>query len=429
MESLVIDGGYKLHGSVRVQGAKNGVLPVLAATVLGGRSVIHNCPRLSDIDNSLEILRMLGCKAEREGDTVTVDARCVSRCDIPPELMRRMRSSVIFLGAVLARCGRAVVSVPGGCELGPRPIDLHLYAMRRMGAEIAEEHGLIVCETCGRLHGAEIALSFPSVGATENTIIAASVAQGRTVLTGAAREPEIVELAEMINAMGGRVRGAGGDVIVIDGVEALGDCEHTCIPDRIAAATYISAAAVTGSELTLRGVRREHMVSVISVFEQAGCRFSYGHGELTVYAPPRLDAVSDIRTMPYPGFPTDAQAVVAAALATACGTSMITETVFGNRFGYMCELARMGADVRVDGRIAVIRGVKSLCGAETECTDLRGGAALVVAALGANGRSTVRSLHHIDRGYESMEAEFSALGAKIYRNVTDETEFTEKCFR
>ena len=298
-----------------------------------------------------------------------------------------------------------------------------------MGAEIAEEHGLIVCETCGRLHGAEIALSFPSVGATENTIIAASVAQGRTVLTGAAREPEIVELAEMINAMGGRVRGAGGDVIVIDGVEALGDCEHTCIPDRIAAATYISAAAVTGSELTLRGVRREHMVSVISVFEQAGCRFSYGHGELTVYAPPRLDAVSDIRTMPYPGFPTDAQAVVAAALATACGTSMITETVFGNRFGYMCELARMGADVRVDGRIAVIRGVKSLCGAETECTDLRGGAALVVAALGANGRSTVRSLHHIDRGYESMEAEFSALGAKIYRNVTDETEFTEKCFR
>ncbi len=429
MGTLVIDGGNKLHGAVSVQGAKNGALPVLAASVLGGRSVIHNCPRLADTGSSVEILRMLGCEAERDGETVTVDASRVPRCDIPPELMRRMRSSVIFLGAVLARCGRAVVSAPGGCELGPRPIDLHLKAMRLLGADISESRGLMICECAGRLKGAEIVLPYPSVGATENAVIAASTAKGRTVLVGAAREPEITELAEFINAKGGRISGAGGEVVVIDGVEALGDCEHTCIPDRIAAATFIAAAAATGSELTLRGAEPEHMTAVISAFSEAGCRFRESGGGLTVTAPERLKAVRFVRTAPYPGFPTDAQPLLAAALAFADGVSVINETVFGGRFRYLRELAKLGADVKYDGSLAVIRGKPFLTGAEAACTDLRGGAALVAAALGAKGVSVISGTEHIDRGYESVEAAFAAAGAKIYGNVKNETAHAGDRFR
>ena len=429
MESLVIDGGKRLCGGIRVQGAKNGALPVLAASVLGGRSVIHNCPRLTDTESSLEIMRMLGCGAERDGEAVTVDASRVPRCDIPPELMRRMRSSVIFLGAVLARCGRAVVSAPGGCELGPRPIDMHLEAMRLLGAEITEKGGLVFCECAGSLRGAEIVLPYPSVGATENVMIAASTAKGRTVLVGAAREPEIAELADFINSKGGSISGAGDNVVIIDGVEALGDCEHTCIPDRIAAATYIAAAAATGSELTLYGAEPKHITAVTAAFSEAGCRFRESGGALTVTAPERLKAVRFIRTAPYPGFPTDAQPVIAAALATAEGVSVISEAVFAGRFRYLQELARMGADVRCEGQLAVIRGVPLLNGARVECPDLRGGAALIVAALGAKGRSEIRAPGHIDRGYENVEAAFAAAGAKIHRKPKDETDYTDGCFR
>lgn len=429
MDCLVIDGGYGLHGEIGIHGAKNGALPVLAAAVLGGRSVIHNCPRLTDTESAAEILRMLGCGAARSGETVTVEADRVPRCDIPPELMRRMRSSVIFLGAVLARCGKAVVSAPGGCELGPRPIDLHLEAMKRLGADISQENGLVVCESKGRLCGADIFLPFPSVGATENVMIAASTAKGRTTLIGAAREPEITELADFINAKGGRITGAGTGAVVIDGVDALGDCEHVCIPDRVVAATFIAAAASTGSELTLTGIRPEHISAVVSAFEEAGCRFETRGGKLTVRAPERLKAVRFIRTAPYPGFPTDAQALIASALATADGVSVINETVFGGRYRYASELKRMGADITVNGTLASIRGVPFLTGAETECTDLRGGAALVTAALGARGRSVVRAAGHIDRGYESIETALAALGAKIYRNVNDETEETGDRFR
>ena len=429
MESLVIDGGYGLHGGIRIQGAKNGALPVLAASVLGGRSAVRNCPRLTDTDSSLEILRMLGCGAERDGDAVRVDASSVPRCDIPPALMRRMRSSVIFLGAVLARCGRAVVSAPGGCELGPRPIDLHLEAMRLLGAEISQRRGLMYCSCAGRLRGAEIVLPYPSVGATENTMIAAATAKGRTVLVGAAKEPEVVELAEFINSKGGRIDGAGSDAVIIDGVEELGDCEHTCIPDRIAAATFIAAAAATGSELTLYGAEPSHMEAVISAFSEAGCRFRVFDGGFAVTAPERLKAIRFLRTAPYPGFPTDAQALIAAALASADGVSVINETVFAGRFRYLRELARMGADVSAEGPLAVIRGAPFLTGAAAECTDLRGGAALVVAALGARGRSEIRAVGHIDRGYENVEAAFAALGARIYRNVKDETENAVDRFR
>ena len=343
METLVIYGGNKLHGGIRVQGAKNGALPVLAASVLGGRSEIRSCPRLSDTDSSLDILRMLGCEAERDGETVTVDASRVPRCDIPPELMRRMRSSVIFLGA--------------------------------------------------------------------------------------AREPEITELAEFINAKGGRISGAGGDVVIVDGVEELGDCEHVCIPDRIAAATYIAAAAATGSELTLYGAEPKHIKAVISAFSEAGCRFRESGGGLTVTAPERLKAVRFVRTAPYPGFPTDAQPLLAAALAFADGISVINETVFDGRFRYLRELERFGADARCEGSLAVIRGKPFLTGANAECTDLRGGAALVVAALGATGRSEISAIRHIARGYENVEAAFAAAGAKIYGNVKNETAHAGDCFR
>lgn len=429
MESLIIDGGYRLNGTVRVQGAKNGALPVLAASVLGGRSAIHNCPRLTDTENAVDILRLLGCRAERDGDCVRVDACATLRCDIPPELMSRMRSSVIFLGALLARCGRAVVSAPGGCELGPRPIDLHLEAMRLLGADIVEKRGLVFCESSGRLKGAEIVLPYPSVGATENTLIAAATAKGRTVLVGAAREPEITELADFINSKGGRVSGAGGDVIIVDGVDSLGDCEHVCIPDRIAAATFIAVAAATGSELTLAGAEPQRLKAVTAAFSQAGCRFSETPDGLKVAAPERLNAVRFLRTAPYPGFPTDAQALSAAALATADGVSVINETVFSGRFRYLRGLSRMGASVGAVGSLAVIRGVPFLTGAQVEATDLRGGAALIVAALGAHGRSELLAPRHIDRGYENVEAALSAVGAKIYRNVNNETEDSDGRFR
>ena len=429
METLIIDGGNKLHGGIRVQGAKNGALPALAASVLGGRSVIRNCPRLTDTDSSVEILRLLGCEVERDGDTVAVDASRTPRCDIPPELMSRMRSSVIFLGAVLARCGRAVVSAPGGCMLGRRPIDLHLEAMRLLGADVTERRGLMFCECAGRLKGAEIVLSYPSVGATENVIIAASTAKGRTVLVGAAREPEITELADFINAKGGRISGAGGDVVIIDGVEALGDCEHVCIPDRIAAATYIAAAAATGSELTLYGAEPKHMTAVISAFSETGCRFRESGSGLTVTAPERLKAVRFIRAAPYPCFPTDAQPLLAAALAFADGVSVINETVFDGRFRYLRKLAKFGADVKAEGSLAVIRGRPFLTGAKAECTDLRGGAALLTAAFGARGRSEISAIRHIDRGYESVETAFAAAGAKIYRNVKNETAHAGGGFR
>lgn len=415
MKSLVIDGGYKLSGNVTVQGAKNGALPVLAATILGGRSVIHNCPNLSDVDNSMKILQRLGCRVDRSNSDVIVESSEYLSCEIPQELMKCMRSSVIFLGAMLAKCGKAIVSAPGGCELGERPIDLHLAAMASLGASVREDNGFIVCSSAKRLRGAEIILSYPSVGATENILLAAVTAEGRTVLRGAAREPEIVELAEFLNCMGGKVSGAGGNVITVDGVETLGNAEHTCIPDRIAAATYIAAAVTTRSEISLCGVCRNDMLSVIDVFERMGCEFCFEKESVRVKAPERPCSIKRIDTMPYPGFPTDAQAVVAAALATADGISVINETVFGSRFKYINELIRLGVRARSSGGTVVISGVDRLSGAYCECTDLRGGAAIVVAALGANGRSIVSRLCHIDRGYEDIEGKFASLGAKIYR--------------
>lgn len=415
MSFLEIIGRRPLSGSLKVQGAKNSVLPILAACVLSpGESVIRNCPDLTDVAASLEILRVLGCKARREGDTVTVDASGLNCGSIPERLMREMRSSVIFLGAILSRVGEAELSYPGGCELGPRPIDLHLSALRDLGVDIREEQGSLYCRGGKQMRGCRICLSFPSVGATENIMLAACGCAGTTTIVGAAREPEIVDLQTFLNAMGADVQGAGGSVITVQGGRPLHPAEHTVMGDRIVAATYLSAVGAAGGEVELTDVDACALDTVLGVLEEAGCRL-HSHGRTVRMKCIRpLMGVRQIRTAPYPGFPTDAQAVVMAALAAGTGTTIFVENMFDSRYRHVDELARMGADIRLADRVAVVNG-RELHGANVRSTDLRGGAALVVAALAADGITRVDGLHHIDRGYEGLEHSLSLLGAQISR--------------
>lgn len=411
---FVVDGGRTLAGEVKVQGSKNSTLPILAATLLcRGECVLYNCPRLSDVEASLSILRYIGCTAKREGSTVIVDTSSVTRFDIPPELMHRMRSSIIFLGAMIARFDRVRMTFPGGCELGPRPIDLHLSALRDMGVEISEEHGELDCCVFDRLHGANIVLPIPSVGATENIMIAAAAAKGTTVIANAAREPEIVDLADFLNACGARIHGAGESTVIIDGCDALSPADHAMIPDRIVAATLMSAAAVTGSTVRFTGIVPSHLGSVIPVFRESGCEIGI-HGEgLTLSAPYRLSSPKLIRTMPYPGFPTDAQAPVMSMAAVADGMTVFVENMFSSRYSHVSELCRFGADIRVEGKVAVVDGVKRLLSAKVRAHDLRGAAALVVAALCARGESEIGGIEYLERGYEDFELVLSSLGADV----------------
>ena len=412
---LRMEGGHRISGTLAVQGAKNSCLPLLAASLLGeGRSVFENCPILSDVDAACEILTALGCTVERRQNTIAVEPGGCQNFTIPDRLMHKMRSSIVFLGAVLARCGRAVLTSPGGCELGPRPIDLHLDALRRLGAEIREEHGYLVCRA-PVLTGAKISLLFPSVGATENILLAAVLAKGRTVIYNAAEEPEIRDLATYLNARGARITGAGKSIICIDGVEALHEVTYSVMPDRIWTATLLGAAAITGGEITLTHARPGDLESVLPVLEQMGCEITAGEGELHLEAPKRLRAVKRIRTMPYPGFPTDAQAPMMALLATASGTSMLVETIFENRFKQAMELCRMGADIKPEGRVAVVTGVSQLYGASVTAEDLRGGASLVLAGLAARGETVVHHAEHIDRGYQHLEEDLRRVGAVIWR--------------
>ena len=422
-----INGGKRLRGECRVQGSKNSALPILACSLLcRGEAEIRNCPALSDVEATASILRHLGCRVSRDGHTVTVDSAAVTADDIPDALMRGMRSSVIFLGAILARNGRASLSTPGGCEIGLRPIDLHLDAMRRLGAQVTEEFGRIVCEAPGGLRGARIPLSFPSVGATENIMIAASLARGTTTIANAAREPEISDLADFLNSCGARITGAGEGTVVIEGVERLHAAAHTVIPDRIAAATYMAAVAVTGGEATLTSIIPAHLGPEIGMFEEAGCRIEADCRRVRIQAPERLRPVKMIRTMPYPGFPTDFQAPAAAMLTVADGVSVIIETIFENRFKYIGELARFGAKLRVDGRMAVIDGVERLYGANAVSPDLRGGAALLIAGLAAEGVTRVYDSRHIERGYEAPDLVLGGLSADIRRVEEDGTERQEQ---
>ncbi len=418
MSVFQIEGGHPLSGSVRVQGAKNSVLPILAATLLaGGQCLLRNCPRLTDVDNTLSILRHLGCRVEREGDAVTVDSGVLTGWDVPDRLMREMRSSVVFLGSILGRMGKAELTYPGGCELGPRPIDLHLSALRTLGAGIQERNGRLCCE--GTLTGGDITLSLPSVGATENAMLAAVAAKGVTTITNAAREPEIVDLQNFLCALGADVRGAGTSVITIRGGLPLHGGEYTIMADRIVAATYLSAVASAGGEGEITGVDWRQLSTVTAVFTEAGCRVESTPTSISIHAPERLKGVRPIRTAPYPGFPTDAQAVVMAALCKAQGTTVFVENMFDSRYRHVDELSRMGADIRVEGRVAVVCGVERLSGARLLSTDLRGGAALAVAALGAEGESILSGLKHVDRGYTDLALDLRTLGAKVVRN--DET--------
>lgn len=416
MDTLIIRGGARLEGEIPIHGAKNSALPLLAASLLPrGASEIRHCPPLSDVDASAAILRHLGCRVTRAGDTVTVDAAQLTAASVPDALMREMRSSIVFLGAILARCGEADLTYPGGCELGPRPIDLHLAALGRLGVDIREEHGHIRCRAEHGLHGAEIALAFPSVGATENILLAACTAKGTTTLRHAAREPEIRDLCGYLNACGAHIVWDKDDELLIEGVPRLHGCTYTVMPDRIEAATYLAAAAVTGSTLTLRDCCPVHISPVFPALEEAGCILRDMGDGLQITAPPRLRKLGTVRTMPYPGFPTDAGAPMMAAACTAEGTSVFVESIFENRYKVTDELTRMGARIRVDGRVAVVEGVPRLQGAPVKCTDLRGGAALVVAALAANGESKITGLHHLDRGYADLDGCLRAAGAQIER--------------
>ena len=414
MSYYVVQGGQTLRGSVPISGAKNSVLPILAATLLnGGRNVLHNCPDLRDVRSAIQILEHLGCKVSREGDTVTVDSTVVDRWDVPHELMREMRSSVIFLGPILARCGRARLSLPGGCDIGQRPIDLHLSALRKLGTVIREQGGDILCEASD-LQGRDIILSFPSVGATENTLLTATACSGVTRIINAAREPEIADLQEFLRKAGALVSGGGESVITVSGTTPRRDVEHTILPDRIEAATFLCAAAACGGEVTLTGVEPEHVGTVIQCLRDGGCAVRSAGRTITLLAPQRLGSMPTVRTMPYPGFPTDSQAPLMAAACTAQGSALFIETIFENRFRHAAELQRMGADIRISGRTALVTG-KQLHGARVRSTDLRGGAALVVAALAAQGESRVEALTHIDRGYEHFAEKLTGLGAKIQR--------------
>ena len=415
---LRIEGGRRLGGEIDIQGAKNSVLPLLSACVLtGGVTRLKRCPALSDVYAALRILSSLGCGCSLSDGCAVVDAGTLSSAEIGDGLMRQMRSSIIFMGALLGAAGECVLSFPGGCELGPRPIDMHISALRALGAEINEEHGRLVCRCPKRLRGTVINLPFPSVGATENIMLAAVCAEGETVIVNAAREPEIAELGCFLTKCGAKLRGAGRHRVVIEGVEksALHGCEYEVMPDRIAAATYLCAAAASGGEANIRGARAGDLEAVINVLRQAGCRVCASGTGIYICAPPRLTCVNTVRTCPYPGFPTDAQAIAMAAVARSRGMGIFVEDIFENRFRHVDELARMGADIRTEGRVAVVRGVERLTGARVSAPDLRGGAGLCVAACAAEGETTITNVRYIDRGYESIEKALTALGAKAER--------------
>nr|WP_207755000.1 UDP-N-acetylglucosamine 1-carboxyvinyltransferase [Desulforadius tongensis] len=411
----MIVGGSSLRGTVKVNGSKNASLPILAGTLLcAGTVKIKDVPHLQDIKNMKDVLTYLGARVECDGKDITVDGSQVQSLEISEELMRRMRASNLVLGSLLARFGYVKMSYPGGCNIGSRPMNLHFKGLKAMGAVIREKFGYITAEAPSGLQGAEIHLDVPSVGATENLMMAAALAQGVTVIRNAAKEPEIEDLQKFLNSMGAKINGAGTDTIKIEGVSELRPTEHTVIPDRIEAGTYMVAAAITKSDITLTNVIPAHLDPLVAKLREAGVKVTVGEESVRVQGAGRPKAV-DIKTMPYPGFPTDMQPQMMALLTLAEGTSVITETIFENRFKHVPELRRMGADIYLEGNTAVVRGVPSLSGAYVEASDLRAGAALVLAAMAAEDGTVLDGIEHIDRGYERIEKKYNALGARIIR--------------
>ncbi|BCJ86071.1 UDP-N-acetylglucosamine 1-carboxyvinyltransferase [Effusibacillus dendaii] len=415
MGKFAVEGGIPLTGSVRVHGAKNAALPILAASVMAkGESIIYDVPDLEDVRVMQAILTSLGARVKREGSTITVDSTGICSTEVPDDLMRQMRSSIFLMGPLLARYGSVRVSKPGGCTIGSRPIDLHVKGLQMLGAVMKESHGFLYCEANG-LKGTSFYLDIPSVGATENILMAAVLAKGNTIIGNAAREPEIIDLADFLNKMGAKIRGAGEATIFVEGVSELKPVEHTIIPDRVVTGTLMIGAAMTGGRIHLENVNPSHLGVVATKLMETGVEIEFDHDIMTVTSNGRLKSVDRIQTSYYPGFPTDLQAPFMALLTIAEGTSIISETVFEERYKHVSELRRMGARIKVDLRTAFIEGVPELTPAQVEATDLRAGAALVLAGLAAKGITTIDQIYLIDRGYERFEEMLGALGARIHR--------------
>lgn len=414
MDKFIIEGGKKLEGRARISGSKNAALPLLVSSLLAdGWSIYRNIPDLADIRTIKKLLANHGAQMEGEGETLRINGGNIANCEAPYDLVRTMRASVLVLGPLVARMGQARVSLPGGCAIGARPINLHLKALEAMGAEIDLREGYVEAKA-KRLKGARIYFDISTVGGTENILMAAALAKGTTRLENAAKEPEVVNLAETLTAMGARIRGAGTDVITVEGVESLRPCEVDVIPDRIEAGTFMIAAAITGGDVVLENCNADHLDALILKLDEAGVSIEAVEGGLRVRGAPEIRSV-DLKTLPYPGFPTDLQAQMMALMAVAKGSSVITETIFENRFMHVAELRRLGANIAVDGHNAVIKGVKRLKGAPVMATDLRASASLVVAGLVAEGKTTLARVYHIDRGYQAIEKKLTALGASIRR--------------
>lgn len=412
MKSYIIEGGKKLEGTVKISGSKNASLPILAATILSEKTnKLYNVPQIKDTKTTLEILKLLGCKIKQNSGKIEINSKHITKTEIPEHLMREMRSTVIMAGALLGRFKEVTFSYPGGCDIGSRPIDLHINAFKKLGVEITEEAGFIKCKA-NKIIGTNIDLDFPSVGATENIILATVLSTGTTTINNAAMEPEIIDMVQFLKKMGAKIQGEGTNQIIIDGVEKLSGVSYNIMPDRIEAGTILCAVAATGGNVTLDNVMPEHLTAVINKLEETGCKIEINNKKITLNAPRKLKSI-DIKTMTYPGFPTDLQQIFATMLVKASGTSIIVENIFESRYKYISELRKMGAKVTVEGKTAIIKGTRKINATTVVCTDLRGGAALVIAGLMAKGKSRVENIGYIQRGYENLENKLSSLGAKI----------------
>lgn len=417
LEKIVVTGGHKLNGDVTISGAKNAVLPIIVATLLTeDKCLLHDVPHLADVQTIKDVLGSLGAQMEQDGHDLTIDCGSVTRTEAPYDYVQKMRASVLIMGPLLARFGKAKLSLPGGCAIGTRPIDLHLKGLEALGANVHVSDEGVRADVDGRLKGATILLRVPSVGATENLMMAASLAEGTTYIENAAEEPEIVDLANLLNSMGADVRGAGTSQIRINGVERLHGAEHTIIPDRIEAGSYLLAGAITGSHIRVHNCIAAHLRPILDKIVDSGAEIIVDEKAniVEVIGSDEILPV-DVKTLPYPGFPTDMQSQFMAYMAVATGTSQFLETIFENRYMHVDELRKMGANIKVDGRTAFVEGVPQLYGAEVKATDLRAGAALIIAALAAEGESTITELHHLERGYEDLIGKFQQIGAKIER--------------
>lgn len=409
-----LKGVKKLEGIVNISGSKNASLPILAATILNGKkATIYNLPDIKDVKTTLKILELLGCKVDKKKNKVIIDSSNMDKYTVPHDLMRELRSSVILAGSIIGRFKRAIFSYPGGCEIGARPIDLHIENFKKIGINIEENAGYIVCN-CDKIKTAEVHLEFPSVGATENLILASILSDAELTITNAAMEPEIVDLQEFLNRMGAKVYGAGTNCIKVVGVKRLKEVSYTIMPDRIETGTFLAMCAATSGNLELKNTNYNHIIPVLDKLEEAGCKIEKDKNNIYIETKKRLRAI-DIKTLPYPGFPTDMQSIFLGMLCNAKGTSVITENIFENRFKCVPELNRMGAKIKIEGNTAIVKGVRRLTGTDVRATDLRGGIALVIAGLTANGYTKIENIGFIERGYEKLETKLTKIGASIYK--------------